>query len=734
MIRRMDIEQMKEWIAAGETGAVEEGWIAAAEADEPVDAGEAGEVLSSLVAAEQEDLAEALGWALLEERKERATAAERLELAKAMVLAAPISAELRQQAHELYREVFGPHAHFDALVKVSELMTADTPRRAMAALDLCLRVQDGCHLANRFRNQVVQVTRYDATLSEYELQDLADGPMTLEPRKLGDEFELIDETDFRVLSRRDPERLKELFHSDPAAVLVGVCQSREGRIDSVSLKELLVPRYIAPEQWSSWWGRARTAAKRCEKLSVEGRNPVFLVYHRDGLSLEQELAREVESAKTPQENVDLLRRYVREAKQRKVAIDASFAGRLTEALAREATEFQARRPADALAASLGICAAAAMGIAPPVRAFPSAREILASAAAPARAVAALTDESLWPPALDALCELDGAAGHIEALLSLAPVRQLDNVAERLCQAGCTDALAAAATQAVAEPLKYLEMILWLWSDPAVPVPGAASKLEILTRLLRTLHELDIDLQAAGDVNPRDLQRRIRTAIAARDLAGFREVVGQMDEAMASIIKSRIERTDGLADTVRGDMLNILRETFYGLFAKARVEPWEDERVLWTTAEALRRYEAELKDLVEVRILANSRAIGAAAELGDLSENSEWQFAVEERRKLQARQAKMQDDLTKARELHPDDVATDRVTIGTHVTLRRAGGEGQLDVTILGPWDTDLERRRYSYLTAMAKALLGREPGETVTLRLEGDDTEYTIESVEAAEF
>jgi len=730
----MDVEQMTEWIASGEMEALEEAWMAAAEADTPAAPDEAGEVLTALVRAEQDDLADTFGWALLEEIKDRVSPPDRLELAKAMAVAVPLSGELRQQACDLYRQLFGGHEHFDAILKASELMNAPTPRRAFATLDLCLRAGDGCYVANRFRNQVLQVKRYDPMLSEYELEDLAGGKLTLDPRKLADEFERIDETDFRVLSRRDPERLKELFQSDVAAVLIGVCQSREGRIDSVSLKELLVPRYIEKDTWSSWWGRARTAAKRCPKLSLDGRNPIYLVYHPRGLSLEEELAGEVEAAKTPLEHLELLRQYVREAKQRKVQMDAAFSAKLTESLAEQANAFLASRPADALAASLSLAKATALGVPAPARPYPSPQEVLALADAPAEAVAALAGEAIWPAALEALAKLDDAGEQLEALLPEAPAKQLDRVAEFLRREGREEAVSRAAARAVAEPLKHLDLILWLWGDPAVPVPGVASKLEILSRLLKTSHELDIDVQAAGRADRREIQRRIRSALGARDLAGFREVVAEMDEAMASIMKGRIERTGGLAESVREDLLNILRENFYSLFAKAKVEPWLDEGTIWTTETALHRCESELKELVEVKIPANSRAIGEAAAHGDLWENSEWKFAIEERNKLQARQAKMQDELARARVFHPDEVPSHSVGIGSRVTVRRADSDARLELTILGPWDTDLERRRFSYKTVLAQGLLGKSVGDTITLKLEGDEAQYDIEATDVAEF
>ena len=730
----MDVNQIKEWIAAGQIDEVENAWMAAAESQGGISARQAGEILAALVEAKKDDLADALGWALLEERKELDTLANRLELAKVMAMAVPVSGDLRQQALDFYRGIFGTHPHFDGLVKASELNNAQTPRRAFATLDLCLRLTDGGYVSNRFRNQVAQVKHFDDVLGDYELEDLADGKMTLEARRLADEFEFIAEADFRVLSKRDPSRLGKMFFDDPASVLIGVCQAHEGRIDATELKGMLVPKYIPADKWSGWWNKARTAAKRCDKLSVEGRNPISLVYHPHGLTLEEEMARDIESARTPMETLGLIRRYAREARQRKLDIDAAFASTMVNTLADQARRFQKARPTDALTASLGVAVAAKLRLAAPEKLFPSPKEVLAAADDAVKVVSALEDDSLWLAAMKAMSELPNGPDLLENLLTVAPTRQLDALAKLLGKAGRQQALADAAAKALANPLGNLELILWLWSGPAGGAGGETGKLEILSKLLKVLHDLDIDVHLAESVNRKEIQHRIRTAIAARDLAGFREVVAQMDEAMASIIKSRIARTDGLAESIRDDMMNILRESFYGLFAKKRVETWLDEATLYTTQAGLRLQEAELKDLIENQILANSRAIGAAAELGDLSENSEWKYAIEERTKLQGRQAKIQDDLTKARVIHPEEISTDIVNIGTKVTLRRAAGDGQMDVSILGPWDTDLPRRRYSYQTAMAQNLMGKSGGDSVRLRLEGDEAEYQIVNIGVAEF
>jgi transcription elongation GreA/GreB family factor len=356
---------------------------------------------------------------------------------------------------------------------------------------------------------------------------------------------------------------------------------------------------------------------------------------------------------------------------------------------------------------------------------------LASAAKPAEAVASLEEADLWPAALEALLDRADGAEQLRALLHLAPAGQLDQVARRLTDAGGQQAVEQAAAEALAAPTRHLEVLLWLWQDPSSPPATVPGKVDLLTRLLAALQEIDHDWNILPD-RRKALRHRLRAALAQRDCACFRQAVGQMDLAVAGTIKSRIERCVGLAQAVRQDLLAILREDFYTLFAKAQVPPWLDERLLWTTEAALRRRQQALKELLEVKIPQNARDIGAAAEHGDLSENSEWKFALEERDLLQARAAAMQQELALARAIHPEEVAADSVCIGSRVHLERTSDGKRLELAFLGPWDSDVENGVYSYQTPLAAELMGKNVGALAQVRLPGWEGEYRIAALSSA--
>lgn len=725
----MKLHQLKELAASGKPDAIESAFL------ESIQEGMAiidlASALEAVVSAGKADVAETLAWTLLSERSASLEPRAALEQTNALLLAVPSSDELRRQSADLYRKVFAGHPQLDVLLQASGLQGSQSPRRATRTLNVCLAITAESYLANRYDGHVVQARKFNELMGEFELADSSGNTVRMEPKNLADEFDLVDENDFRVMCEHRPEELSKRLESDPAAVLIGICMVHGGQIDSVELKDKLVPRYIDSSKWSDWWSRARTAAKRCRNLNLEGRNPVTIVYHADGLTLEDELAAAANAAKTPLEKLAVLQQYVRDAKDRKLALSPAFTDSLMQGLAQQASSFQAKRPADALAAALAIDYAANLGIERPKADYPSAKDIITSAPKPAEAAAELAQTPLWHWGVDALSSRPDGADQLEALLCLVPAGNIDDVAARLVEAARGEAVEKWTAKAVSEPLAHIELFVWLWRGPAVPPTNTPGKVEMLSRLLKALIELEHDWNVPPSVRKSSTQR-LRSALSAGEYGSYRSAVSQMDEAVAGTIKRLIERAGGLSVTVHDNLMSILRENFYNLFVKAKLPAWLDENVIWTTEAALLRREAELKDLTEVKMLANAKAIGAAADHGDLSENSEWKFALEERDLLRARAAKMQDELAKAQVIRPEDVPADSVGVGSRVLLRRLRDSAEVELSFLGPWDSDIDKNIFSYQTAIAQELMGRPVGIELPLKIDNQEEIYRIEKVSPA--
>jgi transcription elongation GreA/GreB family factor len=132
------------------------------------------------------------------------------------------------------------------------------------------------------------------------------------------------------------------------------------------------------------------------------------------------------------------------------------------------------------------------------------------------------------------------------------------------------------------------------------------------------------------------------------------------------------------------------------------------------------------------MMANARAMSAAAEHGDLRENSEWKSALEERDILRARAVKLQEEIARARIIRPEEVPTDSVGIGSKVLLRRVADGRELEMSFLGAWDSDIDRGLYSYQTGVGQELMGKRVGDTIQIRFEGMEGEYRIDSLGSA--
>jgi len=129
----------------------------------------------------------------------------------------------------------------------------------------------------------------------------------------------------------------------------------------------------------------------------------------------------------------------------------------------------------------------------------------------------------------------------------------------------------------------------------------------------------------------------------------------------------------------------------------------------------------------VTMRENAKRIGEAASLGDLSENSEYKLALEERDLLRARLAQMNNDLSQAQPIEPDDVPVGRVGIGSKVVLRDTDRGENRELSFLGPFDADVDRGIFNYRAPMALKVMGLRVGDQVKLQL--DDREIPFEVV-----
>jgi transcription elongation GreA/GreB family factor len=730
----MPYETLRSLAGAKQWPEFERRWLAVIEQPD-ADAGQLLPIVDMVVKRGGAALAETLAWTWLSTVKESRTPVEALGLGRDLVQRLPEGGELRGEILSLYRQVHQDREDLDTWIDRSGLQTGKSVRRALRFLETGLRLAVGTFLIHRTEDVAAEITAFDLQADLVTVKTIRGG-QDFEIARLIEEYDLAEENDFRILTQLHPDRLTDLVQKDPVALAVGVLRSRGDRLDRDELKLLLVPRCLPAEKWSDWWAKVRTGVKRSPNLRIEGRSPMFLIYDEAGQSLEEEVWAAFIKAGTPRQWLDLLQGYLRDAKHRKTDPNVEFVERVQRALVDRIDRFIRHKDrASAFATALVIERVAADGLPVSADAHGLALRMLQEADDPVMVAASVPETRLWPLATSCVEQAfpEKWPELFAKLILHAPAGQCETLAKKVEAAGRADVLPSIVERATADPERHLGAMTWVWNGPGVkttlPIPPLLELLNIILGLVGPPRASGG--QTAGP-EVGELRSKIRAGLASRNYARYRQCLESLDEPMAQTVRRQVERAEGLGPRVQDSMLNILRRRFPKLYVKAKVAMWDDESVLYFTTAGLRAKEAALHELVNVKMRENAKAIGEAAARGDLSENSEYKCALEERDLLRARVAQINSELSLAKVLDPQAVPQDHVSIGQRVTLRPTPGGEPVIMTILGIGDSDITNGVYSYQAPLVRPALGKRIGEVVRISFDGQEAEYEIRQIEQA--
>ena len=141
------------------------------------------------------------------------------------------------------------------------------------------------------------------------------------------------------------------------------------------------------------------------------------------------------------------------------------------------------------------------------------------------------------------------------------------------------------------------------------------------------------------------------------------------------------------------------------------------------AELLRN---ELHRLKTIERPATTQAIAEARGHGDLSENAEYEAARERQGLIEARIRDIETKLANAQIIDPKLLQTEgRCVFGATVEVEDASGE-RATWQIVGEDEADIKEGRLSVSSPIARALIGKEAGESVEVQTPGGLKRYEI--------
>ena len=134
---------------------------------------------------------------------------------------------------------------------------------------------------------------------------------------------------------------------------------------------------------------------------------------------------------------------------------------------------------------------------------------------------------------------------------------------------------------------------------------------------------------------------------------------------------------------------------------------------------------ELKSLKTVERPAVIRAIAEAREHGDLSENAEYHAARERQSFVEGRIKELESILSRAEIIDPTRFSG-AIKFGATVRLVDEETEEERVFQIVGEAEADLERGLLNIKSPLARALIGKDEGDSVEVRTPGGEKSYEI--------
>jgi transcription elongation factor GreA len=141
---------------------------------------------------------------------------------------------------------------------------------------------------------------------------------------------------------------------------------------------------------------------------------------------------------------------------------------------------------------------------------------------------------------------------------------------------------------------------------------------------------------------------------------------------------------------------------------------------------------ELKHLREVERPKNVQDIEEARAHGDLRENAEYHAAKEKQGFIEGRSREIEAVLAQAEVIDPAKLSGTRVVFGATVKITDTDSGEDTTYTIVGDYESDIKLGRIAISAPVARALIGKEQGDTVTVRTGKGTREYQISAVHFA--
>ena len=152
--------------------------------------------------------------------------------------------------------------------------------------------------------------------------------------------------------------------------------------------------------------------------------------------------------------------------------------------------------------------------------------------------------------------------------------------------------------------------------------------------------------------------------------------------------------------------------------------------VYLTNEGYKKLRSELEKLQKVERPIVIKALSAAREFGDLSENAEYAAAKEKQLHLERRIAEIHDKLTRSEIIDESQMPKDKAYLGATVTLKDEANGNEVTYMLVSTDEADFSENKISTESPVGKAMLGKKVGEKVEATVPAGNLSYKILAID----
>jgi len=624
--------------------------------------------------------------------------------------------QLRAEIIEALGEIHEKDPRLKTVLAAAEIDQNRTPLPiALARIDTLLALQPNAFCQHKSWG-FGRVKSFDTTLGQVVVGFAHNPSHSMQLAYAAGSLTPVNQEHVEVRKITDLDGLKRLSTEDPVALLRQVLLSLNRSASADRIEAMLSGSVVPTDHWKKWWDNVRKLAKKDPHFDLPAKKTDPIVLRTAPVSQQDEILEAFRDAKGLIQKTKVAREFLKGVDEMDNAdlLIQEFQDALLDALKRTPVSRQPERiEAAVVLEQLGRRRQTAVD---------DAGAFLTNLLAGVYNLSALLDDLSTSAAKRVLTVLKTSApDRLFQEFNRFSTKVLDEIPDLLGQH------AGAIKQWVHNQTAGAELLCWICRNVSTPSSRKSypwlDDFQTPALLLAVVEAIESAPTKSANKKLRDVLFEEGELVADLLAEANTETVRNLTRLI--LASGAIEELDR-----RSLMARIVKE--HPFVKESLVSKTVKEQPIIVSWASYHKRMAELEDIVQKKIPANSKEIGLARSYGDLRENFEFKAAKDTQKLLMRRRAELESLLSRAQATDFADAKTDLVSIGTTVTVTDLGAKQSQTYHILGAWDSDPVRGIISYPAALAQALLNKHTGDTIDWKGDAGPQKFRIDRIEKA--